>query len=102
MIQGNSGAFANMETKFEKVESRLDQMASSQKMLEVQIGQIANTVGVRVQGSLPNQPDLNGKEHCRAITFRNGREFFKVEAVKRNEKAPSKKDELVEFEAKTF
>ena len=66
MIQGTTGAFANMETKFEKVESRLDQMASSQKMLEVQIGQIANKVGVREQGSLPSQPDLKGNEQCKA------------------------------------
>nr|XP_017233145.1 PREDICTED: uncharacterized protein LOC108207196 [Daucus carota subsp. sativus] len=99
MIEGTTGAFANMETKFEKVESRLDQMASSQKMLEVQIGQIANKVGVREQGSPPSQPDLNGNEHCKAITLRNGRELPEVEAVKRNEKAPSKKDELVESEA---
>nr|XP_017227762.1 PREDICTED: uncharacterized protein LOC108203369 [Daucus carota subsp. sativus] len=99
MIQGTTGAFANMETKFEKVESRLDQMASSQKMLEVQIGQIANKVGVREQGSLPSQPDLKGNEQCKAITLRNGRELPEVEVVKRNEKAPSKKDELVESEA---
>ncbi|XP_074347102.1 uncharacterized protein LOC141685925 [Apium graveolens] len=44
MIQGTTGAFANIETKFEKVESRLDQIASSQKMLESQIGQIANKI----------------------------------------------------------
>ncbi|XP_063941166.1 uncharacterized protein LOC135149396 [Daucus carota subsp. sativus] len=99
MIQGTTGAFANMETKFEKVESRLDQMASSQKMLEVQIGQIANKVGVREQGSLPSQPDLKGNEQCKAITLRNGRELPEVEVVKRNEKGPSKKDELVESEA---
>ncbi|XP_074327014.1 uncharacterized protein LOC141664955 [Apium graveolens] len=61
MIQGTTGAFANIETKFEKVESRLDQMTSSQKMLETQIGQIANKVGVREQGSLPSQPDPNEK-----------------------------------------
>nr|XP_017239591.1 PREDICTED: uncharacterized protein LOC108212377 [Daucus carota subsp. sativus] len=98
MIQGTTGAFANMETKFEKLESRLDHMASSQKMLEDQIGQIANKVGVREQGSLPSQPDLKGNEQCKAITLRNGRELPEVEAVKHNEKAPSKKDKLVESE----
>ena len=97
MIQGTTRAFANMETKFEKVESRLDQMASSQKMLEVQFGQIANKVGVCEQGSLPSQPDLNGNEHCKPITLRNGRELPEVEAVKRNDKAPLKKDKLVEL-----
>ncbi|XP_017227876.2 uncharacterized protein LOC108203452 [Daucus carota subsp. sativus] len=78
MIQGTTGAFANIETKFEKVESRIDQIASSQKMLEMQIGQIANKVGVREQGSLPSQPDVNAQEHCKAITLRSGKELPEV------------------------
>ncbi|XP_074377249.1 uncharacterized protein LOC141718763 [Apium graveolens] len=98
MIQGTTRAFANIETKFEKVESRLDQMASSQKMLETQIGQIANKVGVREQGSLPSQPDPNGKEHCKAITLRNGREFPEIEAIKPKEKVMSKEEEIVKAE----
>ncbi|XP_017250617.2 uncharacterized protein LOC108221232 [Daucus carota subsp. sativus] len=83
MIQGTTGAFANIETKFEKVESRIDQIASSQKMLEMQIGQIANKVGVREQGSLPSQPDV--KEHCKAITLRSGRELPEVRAPQLND-----------------
>ncbi|XP_063941512.1 uncharacterized protein LOC135149663 [Daucus carota subsp. sativus] len=85
MIQGTTGAFANIETKFEKVESRIDQIASSQKMLEMQIGQIANKVGVRDQGSLPSQPDVNVKEHCKAITLRSGRELPEVKAPQLND-----------------
>ncbi|XP_074355759.1 uncharacterized protein LOC141695411 [Apium graveolens] len=98
MMQGTTRAFANIETKFDKVESRLDQMMSSQKMLENQIGQIANKVGVREQGSLPSQPDPNGKEHCKAITLRNGRELPEIEAIKPKEKVLSKEDEIVEAE----
>ncbi|XP_017239910.2 uncharacterized protein LOC108212703 [Daucus carota subsp. sativus] len=85
MIQGTTGAFANIETKFEKVESRIDQIASSQKMLEMQIGQIANKVGVREQGSLPSQPDVNAQEHCKAITLRSGRELPEVRAPELND-----------------
>ena len=98
MIQGTNEAFANIETKFEKVESRHDQMASSQKMLETQIGQVANKVGVHEQGSLPSQPDPNGKEYCKAITLRNGRELPEIEAIKPKEKVLSKEDEIVEAE----
>nr|XP_017239909.1 PREDICTED: uncharacterized protein LOC108212702 [Daucus carota subsp. sativus] len=49
-------------------------------MLEMQIGQIANKVGAREQGSLPSQPDVNVKEHCKAITLRSGRELPEVRA----------------------
>ena len=98
MIQGTTGAFANIETKFGQFDSRLDQLASSQKMMEVQIGQIANKVGVREHGSLPSQTDINGKEHCKAITLRNGRELPEVEVVKPDKKVLSKEDELVEAE----
>ncbi|XP_074363924.1 uncharacterized protein LOC141704610 [Apium graveolens] len=78
MIQETTGAFANIEIKFEKVESRLDHMASSQKMLESQIGQIANKVGICEQGALPSQPDVNVKEQCKAITLRSGRELPEI------------------------
>ncbi|XP_017250616.1 uncharacterized protein LOC108221231 [Daucus carota subsp. sativus] len=85
MIQGTTRAFDNIETKFEKVESRIDQIDSSQKMLEMQIGQIANKVGVRDQGSLPSQPDVNVKEHCKAITLRSGRELPDFKTPKLND-----------------
>ncbi|XP_074336311.1 uncharacterized protein LOC141673459 [Apium graveolens] len=78
MIQGTTGGFANIETKFEKVESRIDQMASSQKMLESQIGQITNKGVVREQGAHPSQPDVNVKEQCKAITLRSGRELPEI------------------------
>nr|XP_017239488.1 PREDICTED: uncharacterized protein LOC108212272 [Daucus carota subsp. sativus] len=85
MIQGTTRAFANIKTRFEKVESRIDQIASSQKMLKMQIGQIANKVGVREQGSLPSQPDVNVNEHCKAITLRSGRELPEVKAPQLND-----------------
>ena len=46
MIQGTSGAFGNIETKFGQLDTRLDHIASSQKMLKVQIEQIANKISV--------------------------------------------------------
>ncbi|XP_074374060.1 uncharacterized protein LOC141714440 [Apium graveolens] len=69
MIQGTTGAFTNIDTKFEKAESRLDHMASSQTMLESQIGQI-----------------------CKAIILRNGRELPKIVApALKDENLPPKK-----------
>ena len=98
MIQGTTWAFANNKTKFGQFDIRLDQLASSQKMMEVQIGQIVNKVGVLEHGSLPSPTYINGKEHCKAITLRNGRELPEVEVVMPDNKVLSKEDELVEAE----
>ncbi|XP_017221328.1 uncharacterized protein LOC108198059 [Daucus carota subsp. sativus] len=57
-------------------------------MLEMQIGQIANKVGVRDQGSLPSQPDVNVKEHCKAITLRSGRELPEIVDEQKYDTAP--------------
>ncbi|XP_063949969.1 uncharacterized protein LOC135152794 [Daucus carota subsp. sativus] len=54
-------------------------------MLEMQISQIANKIGVREQGSLPSQPDVNVKEHGKAIMLRSGRELPEVKAPQLND-----------------
>lgn len=92
IMQGTSGALANME-------SRIDQMASSQKMLETQIGQIASKMGVREQGSLPSQPDQTSKEQCKAITLRSGKELPDVEVLEPQENDAEKEDDKVEIAA---
>ncbi|XP_074336546.1 uncharacterized protein LOC141673699 [Apium graveolens] len=67
-------------------------MALSQKMLESQIGQIANKIGMCEQGALPSPPDVNIKEQCEAITLRNGRELPEIVAsTLKDENLPPKK-----------
>ena len=47
------------------------------KNLEVQMGQMANMMNKRPQGTLPSTSEVNprreGKEHCKAITLRIGK-----------------------------
>ncbi|XP_024022362.1 uncharacterized protein LOC112091881 [Morus notabilis] len=60
----------------------LQSQAASLRTLENQVGQLANVLSNRPQGSLPSDtenPRRDGKEqckeHCKAITLRNGREI---------------------------
>ena len=52
--------------------------AASLRNLENHMGQLANALNSRPQGSFPSDtenPKREGKEHCKAITLRNGREI---------------------------
>ncbi|GMN27519.1 hypothetical protein TIFTF001_041048, partial [Ficus carica] len=56
----------------------IQSQAASLRTLENQVGQLANVLSNRPQGSLPSDtenPRRDGKEHCKAITLRNGRQI---------------------------
>ena len=48
---------------------------SSIHNLEVQMGQLANSLTMRNQGSLPSNTEKNPKEQLKAITLRSGTEI---------------------------
>ncbi|XP_057994991.1 uncharacterized protein LOC131175290 [Hevea brasiliensis] len=50
----------------------MDQLATHNKMLENQIIQQASSSS-KVTGKLPSLPEMNPKEHCKAVTLRNSR-----------------------------
>ena len=58
---------------------QLNNQAAQLRNLEVQMGQMANLLTERQQGSLPSNSGINprgeGKEHVKAITLRSGREL---------------------------
>ncbi|GMN66803.1 hypothetical protein TIFTF001_035870 [Ficus carica] len=61
-----------------KNDTRVQSHDATLRSLKNQIGQIANALNVRPQGSLPSNtedPRREGKEHCNAILFRNGKEL---------------------------
>ncbi|GMN61914.1 hypothetical protein TIFTF001_030989 [Ficus carica] len=61
-----------------KNDARVQSHDATLRSLKIQIGQIANALNVRPQGSLPSNiedPTREGKEHCKAILLRNGKEF---------------------------
>ena len=66
---------ANMQNQA----TQLNNQAAQLRNLEVQMGQMASLLTERQHGSLPSNSEVNprgkGKEHCKAITLRNGREL---------------------------
>ena len=59
--------------------TQLNNQAAQLRNLEVQMGQMASLFTERQQGSLPSNSEVNprgeGKEYCKAITLRSGREL---------------------------
>ena len=59
--------------------TQLNNQAAQLRNLEVQIGQMANLLTEKQQGSLPSNSEVNprqeGNEHVKAITLRSGREL---------------------------
>ena len=59
--------------------TQLNNQVAQLRNLEVQIGQMASLLTKRQHGSLPSNSEVNprgeGKEYCKAITLRSGREL---------------------------
>ncbi|GMN62699.1 hypothetical protein TIFTF001_031772 [Ficus carica] len=73
-------------------DARVQSHDATLRTLENQIGQIANALNVRPQGSLPSNtedPRREGKEHCKAILLRNGREIERREKPKAVQNEPT-------------
>ena len=67
------------------------------------MGHLANALSSRPQGSLPSDtenPKQDGKGHCKAIIFRNGREIEQPIAMTNHKKEPSSIHGEVEKEAR--
>ncbi|XP_060969103.1 uncharacterized protein LOC133036595 [Cannabis sativa] len=59
-----------------KNDAVIQSQAASLRNLEVQLGQLANDLKNRPQGTLPSDtenPRRDGKEHCKAVTLRSGK-----------------------------
>ncbi|XP_060961982.1 uncharacterized protein LOC133032150 [Cannabis sativa] len=59
-----------------KNDAVIQSQAASLRNLEVQLGQLANDLKNRPQGTLPSDtenPRREGKEHCKAVTLRSGK-----------------------------
>ena len=58
-----------------KTETTFQNQAASIRNLEVQMGQIANLLSSRPQGSLPSNTETNPKEQMNAIMLRSGKQL---------------------------
>ncbi|XP_038976653.1 uncharacterized protein LOC120107448 [Phoenix dactylifera] len=64
--------------RFERLEAKVDQLASSNRNVEMQLGQLANSINFRGQDNLPSKTEVNPKEHCKAVTLRSGKQLGQV------------------------
>ena len=65
---------------------------SSIHNLEIQVGQLANSLSVRNQGSLPSNTEKNPKEQLKLITLRSGIDILTLKAIVEYEKKRKKED----------
>ena len=88
-----------------EAQKRMEQMirnhSSSIHNLEVQMGQLVNSLSTRNQGALPGNTEKNPKEQVKAITLRSGTEIQTPKAIKeyeekKNEGEKEQRDEGAE------
>ncbi|XP_062075995.1 uncharacterized protein LOC133780137 [Humulus lupulus] len=76
--QGSQSSFLEslMRDYMAKNDAVIQSQTASLRNLEIQLGQLANDLKNRPQGSLPSDtenPRRDGKEHCKAINLRSGK-----------------------------
>ena len=73
--------------QLKQLNSKLEQLATHNRILETQIAQQASSSNTKPLGKLPSQPEYVQKESCQVITLRSGKEV---------EKDPNKKKRVVD------
>ena len=66
-----------LKTFISKTETHIQNQGMALRNQENQVGQLANALSSRPSGSLPSNtktPKPNGKEHCKVIQLRSGKE----------------------------
>ncbi|KAG9458218.1 hypothetical protein H6P81_002726 [Aristolochia fimbriata] len=64
---------ARTESRFQTQEASLKNQEASIQNMEIQVGQLANVISGRNQGTLPSNSETNPKEQIKAITLRSGK-----------------------------
>ena len=79
MLTSHSAFMNETKANMQQRATQLNNEATQLRSLEVQMGQMANLLTERQQGSLPSNSEVNptgeGKEYCKAITLRSGKEL---------------------------
>ena len=82
-----SNKLSSQEENQKRMEAKFDQIvknhASSIHNIEVQMGQLANSVAQRNQGNLPSNTETNPREQLKAITLRSGKEIRSGDEIKK-------------------
>ncbi|KAG9444571.1 hypothetical protein H6P81_015911 [Aristolochia fimbriata] len=92
---------ANQEKRDARTESKFQNQEASIRNMEIQMGQLANVISGRNQGTSPSNSETNAKEHIKAITLRSGK-FLEdkkqpqVEEDKPNQQQDKEREEQAE------
>ncbi|XP_073127370.1 uncharacterized protein [Henckelia pumila] len=74
--QDKKPSLEDLMTNFiSSTETRLQNQDASIRNLETQLGQLANIIAGRTQGTLPSDTERNPKEQAKAITLKSGKEI---------------------------
>ncbi|KAJ9185121.1 hypothetical protein P3X46_004785 [Hevea brasiliensis] len=80
MMEGFLAAQQQQTELIKQLTSRMDQLATHNKMLENQIAQQASSLS-KAAGKLPSQLEMNPREHCKAVALRSGRTLVQPEKL---------------------
>ena len=75
----------NTSQSIAKIDATLKSQEASIKNLEVQMGQIANILNIRLLSALPSDTERNLREHVEMVTLRNGKKLNTLEHHKKYE-----------------
>ncbi|KAJ9538246.1 hypothetical protein OSB04_030979 [Centaurea solstitialis] len=100
-----ASSMGTMATTVGAVKAATEQNTASIRILEGQMGQIADALNIRNQGQFPSQTERKMKEDCNAIQLRNGKELgipkvagAKMPEKRRSENIEEQDDEEVDAE----
>ena len=68
------GRFNKEEVRLDSIETHYSNIRATMKSFKVQRRQLASSINAQQKGSYPSDIEKNPKEHCKAITLRNGKE----------------------------
>lgn len=71
------------EEQLKQLASKLEQIATHNRILETQIAQQASSSNTKPLGKLPSQPEYVQQETCQAITLRSGKEVEESSSTKK-------------------
>ena len=83
------------EAHLDSIETHCSNIGTILKSLEVQMGQLASFMNVKLKGHFPSNMEKNPKEQCKAITLRSGKEIEKEQVQEEGAKEEAAEKEKV-------
>ena len=86
--------FNKDEAQLDNIETHMSNVGATMTSLEVQIGQLATSIGSQQKGKFPSDIEVTPKEQYKVITLRNGKEIKGTKLTVTNENPTATKQNL--------